>query len=801
MVCMSTVRRTDLIWQCRNCWAIFHLTCITRWSSSSSSAAVTEQEGGCFTWSCPGCRAIMTEMPRASCFCGKETDPEVLVKPNSHQPHSCGQQCGRLREGTSCPHPCTMICHPGPCPPCPAMGPLRTCFCGKHSYRLRCGEDDGGVSCGAVCGKLLNCGVHRCEKICHSGPCDSCQVIVHQNCYCGKQHDAERFCGTGKEDPVTGGMFSCNAVCDKLLTCGKHRCTRVCHEGPCDPCALRTTPELRCPCGKTRVVDIIRERNLPPRDSCDEPLPLCGKVCDKARPHCSHHCTALCHDGPCPPCEVPVTVKCRCGSTKKTLKCWQVTEDPSYTTPTCERVCHARKSCGRHVCMTKCCPSYNRPDDPAGCHTCMLICGNKLPCGHTCELLCHKGHCPPCSHIILDPLTCACGKTSLLPPLPCGTKPPVCQEPCKKVRPCGHKDVGFVHTCHFGDCPPCVVLVDKMCCGGHKMVPNVPCSRQNVCCGEVCGKLLPCGQHTCRRICHPGECMPAKEGEHPSCGQVCGKPLPMCGHPCQMPCHPGKPCGTDGPCQTTVIVQCPCGQRLLHVPCGVRNDPEAVEDANKFGFGVSHPEHPDAPRITLECDDECARIKRRKALAEAFEVDPLRGAPEYGDLLVQYAVSKPNFVLGIETSFHDLLSGDEQTVSLKPMDIVKRRIVHMLAKFYKIQTFSEGTFSTGRHVVLTKTDTSSIPTVLLSEVAARTKPGSSTVPVQPSVEDEDPLMVLRLGSSLALDRMVIGKETEPYLAVCDTLILSKSCILIVSKERTVISAIRTALLPYGIVID
>jgi len=792
---METVRRTDLIWQCRSCWAIFHLACITRWSSSSSSAAVPKSEGGFFSWSCPQCRAVMIDMPTASCFCGKETDPEVLCQPNGHQPHSCGQQCGRLREGTSCPHPCTMICHPGPCPPCPAMGPPRTCFCGKKKYRLRCGEDDGGISCGEVCGKVLNCGIHHCEEVCHSGPCEACKHTVHQNCYCGKQRDVERLCGTGEDDTITGGKFSCGEICGKLLSCGKHHCTKVCHKGSCAPCSLVTTPELTCPCGKHRVIDLLKQKNLPPRESCEEPLPLCGEVCNKKRPHCSHRCKSVCHEGPCPPCEVMVDVKCRCGQTTQKVPCWRLTDDPTFTVPTCERVCRARKNCGRHVCMTKCCPSFHRPDDPSGCHTCMLVCGKKLPCGHTCEVLCHKGPCPKCSHIILEPLHCNCGKTTLLPPLPCGTQPPLCKEPCKKVRPCGHVDA-FQHTCHFGDCPPCVVLVDKMCCGGHTLVHNIPCSRTNVCCGEVCGKLLPCGQHTCRKICHPGECMAAEEGEVKSCGQICGKPLPLCGHPCQMICHPGTPCGTDGPCKTMVEARCPCGQRVSRVMCGVKNDPQSVEDANKFGFGAL-----DYQVKSLDCDDECARIKRRKALAAAFDVDPLRGAPEYGDFLIQFAVSKPSTIKTIETSFHELLSQEEDVMQLKPMDLVHRRIVHMMAKFYNIVTFSEGSFSSGRYVVLTKHKNSMTPTILLSEVALSSKPASSTHPVQPSVEDEEPLLVLRLASSEPLDKSVISRETEEFISFCDIVSLDKCNMLIVCKETGVFSAIRNALLPFGIVVD
>lgn len=36
--------------------------------------------------------------------------------------HTCGQVCGRSRTDRrpDCTHRCTLLCHPGPCPPCAA---------------------------------------------------------------------------------------------------------------------------------------------------------------------------------------------------------------------------------------------------------------------------------------------------------------------------------------------------------------------------------------------------------------------------------------------------------------------------------------------------------------------------------------------------------------------------------------------------------------------------------------------------------------------------------------------------------
>ena len=37
-----------------------------------------------------------------------------------------------------------------------------------------------------------------------------------------------------------------------------------------------------------------------------------------------------------------------------------------------------------------------------------------------------------------EELTCHCGGEVLLPPVPCGSKPPVCSRPCARPHPCDH---------------------------------------------------------------------------------------------------------------------------------------------------------------------------------------------------------------------------------------------------------------------------------------------------------------------------------------------------------------------------
>lgn len=70
-------------------------------------------------WHCPKCRAAYTrpQLPeRYLCFCNKLADPPFdpwLA------PHTCGERCEKPL--ARCAHACRLLCHPGPCPPCPCV--------------------------------------------------------------------------------------------------------------------------------------------------------------------------------------------------------------------------------------------------------------------------------------------------------------------------------------------------------------------------------------------------------------------------------------------------------------------------------------------------------------------------------------------------------------------------------------------------------------------------------------------------------------------------------------------------------
>lgn len=46
----------------------------------------------------------------------------------------------------SCTHACLLLCHPGPCPPCPLLVDA-SCFCGKAVMKQRCGNNEFSCRC------------------------------------------------------------------------------------------------------------------------------------------------------------------------------------------------------------------------------------------------------------------------------------------------------------------------------------------------------------------------------------------------------------------------------------------------------------------------------------------------------------------------------------------------------------------------------------------------------------------------------------------------------------------------------
>ncbi|ORX44066.1 hypothetical protein DM01DRAFT_1340476 [Hesseltinella vesiculosa] len=594
MVCWDVIRPAHHTWTCENCWAVFHIDCISKWASKSLKDTSTNVM--ITAWRCPGCQHKRTALPHGYfCFCGKQKNPN----PSRYQtPHTCDQLCKRSRV---CPHACVLPCHPGPCPPCTSMGSVTVCFCGKERRQAKCVDTDydtNAYSCKTICGQRLGCGEHTCQETCHPGLCPPCQVVnVEQECYCGQTTRSTR-CGDGLPFASADGHighFTCDNKCTKTYDCGVHQCDQGCH-----PCQSSTTcpysPEriLTCPCGATNMEDLCQ-----PRTSCQDPIPTCGGICHKALP-CGHNCPQPCHRGPCNPCELPVKVPCRCQATEFDAICGQ--ETPVRT---CDRVCKAIRNCGRHPCRETCCAGAKlkgkkRTPGAERAHDCPLTCERQLSCGkHACQQLCHKGPCAPCLEATFDEIACHCGRTRLDPPIRCGTQLPACPHPCQRESPCGHIRL-LQHNCHPDDepCPPCPILISRQCECGKTELKNIPCYRAAAHCGTVCGKPLACGQHSCQRTCHKGDCLPEDSAE---CQQLCQRSRQACGHPCQLTCHGDSVCPETNPCEARIRASCACGQHAMDIPCLATADSSGSSE-------------------TLPCNDFCAKIERNRRLAAALDL-------------------------------------------------------------------------------------------------------------------------------------------------------------------------------------
>ncbi|XP_041478842.1 transcriptional repressor NF-X1-like [Lytechinus variegatus] len=684
-ICCDRVKAQDRVWSCKTCYVVFHLGCIKKWAKTPAASAE-----GTDGWQCPACRGVEIKIPHVYyCFCGKTRDP--MWEPGE-TPHSCGEVCRRKRP-TSCPHTCNILCHPGPCPPCPS-NVQKLCNCGKTQQTVRCGTQNE-IRCQKKCGKLLNCGRHTCEEICHKGQCSPCEEKIVQECYCGGA-SREVDCQQEVSSTNTKGSYSCLTVCNKLLDCGHHHCESVCHAGECEPCSRDPARVTHCPCGKTPLSSLCGVE----RTSCTDPIPTCLNRCEKVF-LCGgtdkHICEQTCHSGACPACEKTTNMKCRCGHRFVDVPCKDIQERSEVI---CDRKCTRKKHCGRHKCGQICCVDAD--------HLCLQQCGRKLKCGiHTCEEPCHMGNCPPCLNASFDELTCHCGQEILYPPIPCGTPPPECHQPCNRRHACQHP---VRHHCHSEEkCPPCVELTSKTCIGGHEVRYNIPCHVQGISCGRPCGKPLPCGYHNCLKTCHTGEC-------DPECKQPCKVIRPDCGHPCGVTCHVGWPC-PQITCKSKVTVKCPCGRRVQMMECQASGSDGINKALQKLTVSklagkiqtLQRNEDIDISELTgakgsnkasrLMCDEECSLQERNKRLAVALqiknpEMSASNNTTQYGDFLKEQARKHPGFVAAIEKEFAALVvsaqSSKQASRSHAFPSMIKnhRRIIHELSEFYGCESES-----------------------------------------------------------------------------------------------------------------
>lgn len=627
VVCLERIRRGEPTWSCVKCFVITHLHCARKWANAG-----VEGDG---VMRCPSCRAEQGTVKDLVylCFCGKRKNP--VLEPGV-LPGSCGDPCLKERgeEGSGCPHKCNALCHPGPCAPCVVQAPGKKCLCGRETVFRKCGEaiELEGLKCNRVCGKVRECG-HECLSVCHNHEAQGgeCEVVVNVGCYCGRVEE-KLPCEIGRAG------FSCGKICGKLLKCGKHHCEMQCHDGPCAECVTAVNVVKTCACGKVNITEEQRRA----RKSCLDLLPSCGNVCGKELGCVKRHtCTKICgHEGNCGPCEELVFVECRCAASAVEVGCGENLEALKNRL-ICDRRCNEFLLCRRHRCQNVCCMYKKRKPFPR-------------PNVLTSDAVWLDSFVEARLHGMSNTDRRRLGH--------------VCQRTCEKELSCRLHDCDL--SCgHSGDCPPCGILSREplfCACNSVSIPPPVRCGTVPPSCGKPCSKERDCG-HECPDECHPGECAPCVEntkfdcvGGHGEsrfvpcyigakgikCPRACGKPL-HCGiHACRKQCHGDYPrqcefstvdgcaqvCGLPRQtCDHTCLRACHPGMICPNVPCQhiitVSCPCGRRQEQAKCLRGGDGGVQESGDSIRLACDDECTAQARLRAFANALGKEgPFNGA-------------------------------------------------------------------------------------------------------------------------------------------------------------------------------
>lgn len=426
------------------------------------------------------------------------------------------------------------------CPGCQAENdsvPIKyVCFCGKKInpekenrpfYQLKLIPH----SCQEVCSKplgtsnkiqVLEC-KHKCTEICHPGPCAPCEAVVSRTCNCGKAKFQVK-CSSSK-------LPQCDAICDEMLNCLVHKCNKVCHSGKCEPCDLDI--ELKCYSHqKSKLVKCGSNEHNQAKDLMFN----CDLICDKLLDCKKHRCQQRCHEGECQPCLLMPSklTSCPCGQTStKFLLINQkiIRTQCTDPVPTCDKKCSKVLSC-----------KSNHSNET-----------------HLCESKCHVGECPPCEKSV--EVKCRCGKQSFSVKCCETNETQLCNRRCQKKKSCGK------HQCN------------EMCCNDKDHI-----------CMQICNRSLNCGIHKCEDLCHRGPCkrclVASFEERICECGKTvqyppirCGtKPL-ECPHPCSRAhscdhpvthnCHFEDNCP---PCSFLTSKICMGNHEVRHnIPCHLKH--------------------------------------------------------------------------------------------------------------------------------------------------------------------------------------------------------------------------------------
>ena len=151
----------------------------------------------------------------------------------------CNSTCDKVLD---CGHLCAAKCHHGACPPCNRLCSKPCQSHGLMVHNMPCHVENR--SCGNPCGQILQCGIHKCNKTCHLGPCID-DIKENNNNNNNRQHQTK----------------GCGQICGLQLKCG-HKCLQKCHQlvGDCNASLCKAQITVECQCGNTSEKQYCRGR-------------------------------------------------------------------------------------------------------------------------------------------------------------------------------------------------------------------------------------------------------------------------------------------------------------------------------------------------------------------------------------------------------------------------------------------------------------------------------------------------------------------------------------------------------------
>ncbi|TVU11845.1 hypothetical protein EJB05_45453, partial [Eragrostis curvula] len=205
----------------------------------------------------------------------------------------------------------------------------------------------------------------------------------------------------------------------------------------------------------------------------------------------------------------------------------------------------------------------------------------------------------------------------------------------------------------------------------------------------------------------------SSSGGKASCGQVCAAARRECKHTCTAPCHPSSPC-PDSRCKFPVTISCSCGRITATVPCGAGR---TSSGDNMFEVSIIQklpmplqPVESNGRRVPLgqrklSCDEECAKMEKKRVLAEAFDITPPNlDALHFGenssssDLVSDLFRRDPKWVAAIEERCKFLVLGKMRGSSSSSLKLHvfchlmkdKRDAIRLIADRWKLSVQSAG---------------------------------------------------------------------------------------------------------------